>query len=87
MTVALTAGVPERAGDWTAEDYAKRDAAMAALGIAPFPFFRRMRISRLLSLITRPLLTGEARDIARWVHRRARLAARHGVRRVQAAMS
>ncbi|HEV8190782.1 MAG TPA: hypothetical protein VGP82_04755 [Ktedonobacterales bacterium] len=33
VTVALTEGMPEARGHtWTAEDYAKRDAAMAALG-------------------------------------------------------
>jgi hypothetical protein len=33
VTVALTANTPQARGrTWTAEDYAKRDAAMAALG-------------------------------------------------------
>jgi hypothetical protein len=38
MTVALSQGVPEACGrQWTAEDYATRDAALAQLGLA----FRR----------------------------------------------
>ena len=34
VTVALTEGLPEARGHtWTAEDYATRDATMAALGL------------------------------------------------------
>jgi hypothetical protein len=37
VTVALTEGVPESRGrSWTAEDYARRDAALARLGMRPF---------------------------------------------------
>ena len=36
MTVTLADGVPQAHGrTWTAEDYAKRDAAMARLGLTP----------------------------------------------------
>lgn len=35
MTVALTQGLPEARGHtWTPEDYARRDASLAALGLS-----------------------------------------------------